>query len=312
MRKQTLSKTGLILFDDSVPCTIRMSRQETTKLLGRELEFDKLDYHLETVHMEITSRCNLDCGYCYNPKDVGELTTDQWKGIIKDCVKLGVFQLVFSGGEPLLRSDLKDLVWFSKENGLSLSMITNGHLIGSTGDEMLRAFAQINISYHENFRGVTEALVRLQSSGVRRGINFIISKTTLPVLPAIVQVCQDFKAELLLLTYKPRFGDLSDVIDGPEVFAYAQFLSRKKHIRVSVDSLLCHSIRTDWCQQKKRFVTIASDGDVLPCPFIRRPMGDASQIPLELLWKGRGEPIACPFARAECQELVSTPTPAIV
>ena len=54
---------------------------------------------------EVTYRCPLHCAFCYNPTDYdkhtqNELTTEQWKQVLRDARKLGAIQLGISGGEP--------------------------------------------------------------------------------------------------------------------------------------------------------------------------------------------------------------------
>ena len=62
---------------------------------------------------EISYRCPLHCPYCSNPtraRKIGELTTAEWIRVIREAAGLGVFQVGFSGGEPLVRRDLAELV----------------------------------------------------------------------------------------------------------------------------------------------------------------------------------------------------------
>ena len=63
---------------------------------------------------ELTYRCPLHCAFCYNPVDYtrhrDELSTAQWIDVLQQARKLGAAQLGFSGGEPLMRDDLEELV----------------------------------------------------------------------------------------------------------------------------------------------------------------------------------------------------------
>ena len=80
---------------------------------------------------ELTYACPLSCGYCSNPTDIGsaarkaELPTRVWKKCIVDGAKLGVSQIGFSGGEPLLRKDLEELVEVAVDNNLYTNLITS-------------------------------------------------------------------------------------------------------------------------------------------------------------------------------------------
>lgn len=87
----------------------------------------------EHVYFSLTNRCCLRCIMCDIPKSPGnqenELSTDEAKKIILQVKDLGVRHLIFSGGEPLLRDDLIELVRFSREKGIPwVDIITNGIL----------------------------------------------------------------------------------------------------------------------------------------------------------------------------------------
>jgi MoaA/NifB/PqqE/SkfB family radical SAM enzyme len=88
--------------------------------------------HQITIHP--TLRCNLSCKHCVIPRHKTccneEMPADEWKGIIHDLRKwLGSYYVVISGGEPLLRRDITDLIKFASDNGIFVSMFTNGWLL---------------------------------------------------------------------------------------------------------------------------------------------------------------------------------------
>src|SRR2546423_10222262 len=79
---------------------------------------------------ELTHRCPLRCPYCSNPLELSrastELDTETWKRVLGEAAALGVLQVHFSGGEPLVRRDLADLVRHAAEVGLYGNLITSG------------------------------------------------------------------------------------------------------------------------------------------------------------------------------------------
>jgi pyrroloquinoline quinone biosynthesis protein E len=77
---------------------------------------------------ELTYRCPLHCPYCSNPTSArnGELTTDEWHRVIREAATIGVLQVGFSGGEPLVRRDLHQLVAEAHNAGLYTNLITSG------------------------------------------------------------------------------------------------------------------------------------------------------------------------------------------
>ena len=79
--------------------------------------------------LALTYRCNNDCFHCYagGPRNTKELSTEQWKQVIDIIDSLDVGSIVFTGGEPLLREDLIELVTYSRN--LVTGLITNGRLL---------------------------------------------------------------------------------------------------------------------------------------------------------------------------------------
>ena len=78
---------------------------------------------------ELTYRCPLHCPYCSNPtaaRDERELTTEEWQNVINAAADLGVLQVGFSGGEPLVRRDLAELTRAARQAGLYTNLITSG------------------------------------------------------------------------------------------------------------------------------------------------------------------------------------------
>jgi PqqA peptide cyclase len=79
---------------------------------------------------EMTHRCPLHCVYCSNPLEMQardrELSTDTWAEVFRSAAELGVMQLHLTGGEPLARLDLTELVAAGRKAGLYVNLITSG------------------------------------------------------------------------------------------------------------------------------------------------------------------------------------------
>ena len=79
---------------------------------------------------ELTYKCPLQCPYCSNPLDFAdhgeELTTEQWVDVFRQARKMGAAQLGFSGGEPLVRRDLEQLIAEGRKLGYYTNLITSG------------------------------------------------------------------------------------------------------------------------------------------------------------------------------------------
>jgi hypothetical protein len=92
---------------------------------------------------ELTYGCPLYCPYCSNPLELAayrdELATQEWLRVLAEARDLGVLQLHLSGGEPLLRRDLAEIVRSASELGLYTNLITSALGLSSRRAEQLRA-----------------------------------------------------------------------------------------------------------------------------------------------------------------------------
>src|SRR6202165_3486869 len=79
---------------------------------------------------ELTHRCPLHCVYCSNPlalkSRADELSTEVWSRVFREAAEAGVLQVDFTGGKPLARPDVVDLVRAARQAGLYVSLITSG------------------------------------------------------------------------------------------------------------------------------------------------------------------------------------------
>jgi pyrroloquinoline quinone biosynthesis protein E len=89
-----------------------------------------MKYTPRALIAEITHRCPLHCVYCSNPLEMQrrseELSTEDWTSIFQQAGDMGVLQLHLTGGEPLSRSDLTELVRTGREAELYVNLITSG------------------------------------------------------------------------------------------------------------------------------------------------------------------------------------------
>jgi len=93
-----------------------------------------------SLSIEITSRCNLRCSYCYffnNPAMVyNDLPADEWSTFFDELGSLGVMKVTLAGGEPFIREDLPELIESIVRNRMRVSLLSNGGLI----DDKIAAF----------------------------------------------------------------------------------------------------------------------------------------------------------------------------
>ena len=151
----------------------------------------KIDYLFpKEVIVSVTSRCNLRCRMCDIWKSKKkELTTEIWKRFIDDISAVGVKTIVFSGGEPLLRQDIFELIAYSREKKLNVCLTSNGTLIDNDiADKLLSSgIGVVNISLegpsevHNYLRGggsfekAVAALEKLRQRGIETTVATVVS-----------------------------------------------------------------------------------------------------------------------------------------
>lgn len=108
---------------------------------------------------EITHRCPLHCVYCSNPLELisrkEELATADWLRVFSEAAALGVLHLHLTGGEPLARPDLVELIAGARKSGLYINLITSG--IGLTRERLAQlveaGLDHIQLSFQDSTEG---------------------------------------------------------------------------------------------------------------------------------------------------------------
>ena len=156
-----------------------------------------------------TRRCNLRCVHCYaQSQDLcyeGELSHEEGKKLIDSLAQFGAPVVLFSGGEPLMRKDLFELIQYATDKGMRAVISTNGTLITPEVAERLKHF---NLSYvgvsidgtepiNDKFRGVKGAYARAiggirncLAAGLKVGLRFTINKRNAGEIPAIFDIIE--------------------------------------------------------------------------------------------------------------------------
>lgn len=159
-----------------------------------------------------TKKCNLKCRHCYSsctgPADSNEMTTKEALKFMDSLVEYKVPVLLFSGGEPLLRDDIFELMEYGKKIGLRMVISTNGTMIDK---EVARKIKDIGVSYvgisldgakdiNDEFRGVKgsydkaiEGMRNCFEVGQKTGLRLTLSKETAKELPNIFKIIEEEK-----------------------------------------------------------------------------------------------------------------------
>ena len=164
------------------------------------------------VQWDSTSRCNLDCLHCYHTKEERQtryvMTNSEAKSMLNDLAKTverwdfrgGIH---FSGGEPLVRSDIFELIDYSKNVGLELRMLSNGTLINSQNAKKLKEsgfkIVQVSIdgtkethNYLRNRKDAYDLAIRgignLRDAGIEPTVSTTLTKTNFSQIEEIVEL----------------------------------------------------------------------------------------------------------------------------
>jgi len=164
---------------------------------------------IKEVILSLTNRCNLKCRMCDVPLEkTDELSTGEWKRVIQDAYSLGASTVVFSGGEPLLRDDIYELMVFAKAKNLSVCITSNGNLLNdqSAGKMKEAGVNVVNISIdgpqeiHDYLRGkgafskANSALGLLERYGIECTIATMVCGYNYKHLPFVVELARKYCA----------------------------------------------------------------------------------------------------------------------
>ena len=178
-----------------------------------------------TLLAELTYRCPLHCPYCSNPVDYwrerSELSTEEWQRVFTEARDLGVLQLGLSGGEPLVRRDLAELVAHARGLGLYSTLVTSGlGLTPARGAALKEAgIDHVQISFQDAERGGAEwiagtrsweakhaAAAVVRALGVAFTVNVVLHRANLDRLEAIVDLAASLGADRLELANTQYYG----------------------------------------------------------------------------------------------------------
>ncbi len=141
---------------------------------------------------EVTYRCPLHCVFCYNPLNYAgnknELTTEQWKDVFTQARKLGAAQLGISGGEPLLRDDIEELIGHAHQLGFYTNLITSG--VGLTEERIAKMKAlgldHIQLSFQDSTKEMNDFLTSTKTFDLKNKVAKLIKKYDYPMVLNVV------------------------------------------------------------------------------------------------------------------------------
>jgi len=258
---------------------------------------------------EITYRCPLHCPYCSNPVAAslceaprqpqgggcnnGELTTDEWKRVIREAAALGVLQIGFSGGEPLARSDLEELVHAAREANLYTNLITSGIGLDDCRLRELResGLDSVQLSFQSNDADLADEIAgahahqrkldvaaNIRAAGIPLSLNFVIHRRNIDRLPQMIDLAETLRAQRVELANVQFYGWA--FLNRAALLPTREQVDRTGETANAAKARLAGKIDIfyvlpDYYESRpkpclngwgKRYLTVNPVGDVLPCP----------------------------------------------
>ncbi|CEJ86587.1 Coenzyme PQQ synthesis protein E [Hyphomicrobium sp. GJ21] len=266
---------------------------------GSGLSLDGLGLPLWLV-LELTYKCPLKCPWCSNPVDFdqyrNELSTEEWKKVLRAGRRLGSLQLGFTGGEPMLRNDLEELVAEADSLGYYTNLITSG--VGLNKDR-LRALKkaglkQVQLSIQSNDRQHSTKLVgvdvldhkidiarSIKTEGFPMVLNVPVSRFNIERTEALIDLAVDLGVEYLefanLQYYNWALLNRAELLPTREQLAKSEAAVNAARARLG-KKLTIFFVVPDYYDDRPKacmngwgavHLTIAPDGTALPCQEAR-------------------------------------------
>ena len=245
---------------------------------------------------ELTYRCPLHCPYCSNPtqaRNNHELATDEWKRVIREAAALGVLQIGFSGGEPLVRRDLPDLVRAAREANLYTNLITSGIGLDDDRIRLLRdgGLDSIQLSFQSDETDLADEIAgvrahqrkldtaaKIRAAEIPLSLNFVIHTRNIDRLPQLIELAENLGAERVELAnvqfYGWAFSNRMALLPTREQVVRAREIATAAKARLA-GKIDIFYVLPDYYETRpkpclngwgQRYLTVNPIGDVLPCP----------------------------------------------
>ncbi len=245
---------------------------------------------------ELTYACPLQCPYCSNPVDYArhgeELTTGEWQRVFTEARAMGAVQLGLSGGEPLTRPDLTELVTHARGLGYYVNLITSGYRLDEARIAALRqaGLDHIQISIQAPEKTLNDHLAGVESFEQKRQVARLIKQHGYPMvlcvvihrhnihlMESILEMAMELGADYLELANTQYYGwahlNRDALLPTREQFTEAEAIARAYREKLE-GRMKIYYVVPDFYEDRPKacmngwgttFLTIAPDGLALPC-----------------------------------------------
>jgi len=271
---------------------------------------------------ELTYKCPLQCPYCSNPLDFAsqgaELSTEEWIQVFRQARQLGAAQLGFSGGEPLVRQDLEQLIAEARQLGYYTNLITSG--IG-LNEARIAAFREagldhIQISFQASDETVNNMLAgsdkafrqklkmarEVKAQGYPMVLNFVTHRHNIDRIDRIIELCVELEADYVELAtcqyYGWAFQNRDALMPTRAQLERAERITNEYREKLAAEGnpIKLIFVTPDYYEERPKkcmngwgeiFLTITPDGTALPCHSARMlpiEFPSVKDTPLQQIW----------------------------
>jgi len=268
----------------------------------------------------VTRKCNLKCSHCYinaEPREsINELTTEEAKNLIDQICEVSKPLLILSGGEPLLRQDIYELIRYGASKGLKMGLGSNGSLIDDDIAQKLKeaGIETVSISLdshipeqHDEFRGVkgswekaVNAIKALRKNGVLVQVNTTLTQQNYDQIDNIMSLAEKLGVEnfhLFFLVPTGRGVKITDI--SPAKYeemikkTFAKVARHKLNVRPSCAPQFMRIAKemglnmSRWirgCIAGLYYCRVYPNGDITPCPYLPIKIGSIRENSFKEIW----------------------------
>lgn len=247
---------------------------------------------------EVTYRCPLHCVFCYNPVDFAktgradELSTADWLRVLREARALGAVQCGFSGGEPLVRDDLEELIAEAHRLGYYTNLLTSGVGLTKERAHALKAAGldHVQLSFQDSTRELNDFLSHTKTFQLKQEVgetikalgwpmvmNVVIHRLNIDHIDRIIAMADALGAEYLELANSQYYSwahlNRDHLLPTSEQIRRAEAVTDAWRVKVA-DRMKLFFVAPDYHEGKPKkcmngwgniFLTIAPDGTALPC-----------------------------------------------
>jgi pyrroloquinoline quinone biosynthesis protein E len=249
---------------------------------------------------ELTHRCPLHCVYCSNPLELeqraNELSTDVWARVFREASELGVLQADLTGGEPLARTDIADLIRAARAAGLYVNFITSGlpfdegklaSLVEAGLDHLQLSFQGAQEEIAQEISGTKSHAQKLRVLGWLRNfrvavtLNFVIHRRNIDQIPEMLAIAESSSATRIEFAsvqyYGWAFANRENLLPTREQLDGSMELIKQAQERLK-GKIRIESVVPDYYAKYpkacmggwgRKLVLITPNGDALPCHAAR-------------------------------------------